>query len=149
MIFFIAEILQKSIKEEENNMDLFHFLQNSLQFLDFQEKGFANFHLLFLVKLSRFLGFYPQGEYNSENKYFDMSNGTFERMREDHPHYMNEFESDLLQQLVKSSFEDLHKFEIESVKRKNFLERLITYYSLHLSFTQDVVSHKILEESLY
>ncbi|MCH7535011.1 MAG: DNA repair protein RecO, partial [Bacteroidetes bacterium] len=76
MVFFIAEIIQKSVKEEEHNIDLFEFLESSIKLLDLQESNFSNFHLLFLIKLSRFLGFYPQGVFSEKSKYFDMQNGT-------------------------------------------------------------------------
>jgi DNA repair protein RecO (recombination protein O) len=55
---FIAEILYKTLKEEEANVDLFEFLIHTIQTLDFNEYGTANFHLAFLVHLSRYLGFY-------------------------------------------------------------------------------------------
>ena len=148
-MLFIAEIIQKSIKEEEKNIDLFGFLKSSLKFLDLQDNSFANFHLLFMIKLSRFLGFYPQGNYSNQSQYFDLQNGTFERSREIHPHYLNSKESELLQKLLSSSFENLHKIEIGNEKRRTMLAQLITYYSLHLSFSQDIVAHKILEEALY
>ncbi|MCR5843395.1 MAG: DNA repair protein RecO C-terminal domain-containing protein, partial [Oscillospiraceae bacterium] len=38
---------------------LFDYIQDSMQWLDMAEKGFANFHITFLIHMSRFLGFYP------------------------------------------------------------------------------------------
>lgn len=56
---FLAEVLTKSLKEENENAKLYDFLQNSLQYFDTLEKDFNNFHLHFLIKLSRYLGFHP------------------------------------------------------------------------------------------
>lgn len=54
---FLNEVLNKSLKEESHPKELFEFLQNSLITLDHITDGVENFHLIFLLKLSRFLGF--------------------------------------------------------------------------------------------
>ena len=55
---FIAEILYKTLREEESNAGLFDFLLHAIQTLDLNDYGTANFHLVFLVHYSRYLGFY-------------------------------------------------------------------------------------------
>ena len=55
---FIAEVLHKTLKEEESNPELFCFLFHTIQALDLNDCGTANFHLVFLVHYSRHLGFY-------------------------------------------------------------------------------------------
>ena len=55
---FIAEVLHKTLKEEEPNPGLFVFLLHTIQALDLNERGTANFHLVFMVHYSRHLGFY-------------------------------------------------------------------------------------------
>jgi len=55
---FIAEVLNKTLKEEEANPGLFDFLLHTIQALDLNDHGTANFHLVFLVHYSRHLGFY-------------------------------------------------------------------------------------------
>ena len=77
--FFVAEIVYKSIKEEEPNTDLFDFLYQSFQFLDLQDENYNNFHLLFLAQLCKYLGFYPQtdGIDASSNLYFALQDGCF------------------------------------------------------------------------
>ena len=54
---FLTEMLSKSLKGEESNPALFQFLHSSIRVLDTQEEGAQNFHLQFLLKLSRYLGF--------------------------------------------------------------------------------------------
>ena len=56
---FIAEVLNKTIKETVPNEPLFQFIQDSLIVLNEQVSSFENFHLIFLTKLSIFLGFGP------------------------------------------------------------------------------------------
>ena len=56
---FIAEFLYYALRSEQRNEPLFDYIVNSIQWLDAQTNRFANFHLVFLMRLSRFLGFYP------------------------------------------------------------------------------------------
>jgi DNA repair protein RecO (recombination protein O) len=54
---FLNELLNKCIKEESHAQEVYQFLESSLLTLDHQEDNFENFHLIFLLKLSRYLGF--------------------------------------------------------------------------------------------
>ena len=53
---FLAELLNKAVKDESHAQELYAFISNSLITLDDTTHNFENFHLIFLVKLSRFLG---------------------------------------------------------------------------------------------
>jgi DNA repair protein RecO (recombination protein O) len=61
---FLAEILNKVIKEESGNSVLFEFLFASLSWLDASPDNYENFHIQFLLKLARYLGFDPQSGKN-------------------------------------------------------------------------------------
>lgn len=53
---FLAEVLFLSLKEEDSNPKLFSFLFHAFQLLDAKDAGAANFHLWFLLHLTRYLG---------------------------------------------------------------------------------------------
>src|SRR6478609_1623235 len=57
LAMFINEMLNKAVKDESHAREIFEFLLNALILLDHQETALENFHLIFLIKLSRFLGF--------------------------------------------------------------------------------------------
>jgi DNA repair protein RecO (recombination protein O) len=57
-VFFLSEVLSNSIQEEEQNKTLYSYLETAFTWLDVHDK-IANFHLLFLLNLTGFLGFYP------------------------------------------------------------------------------------------
>ena len=59
---FLTELLNKTVKDESHTQELFEFMRASLITLDQQAAGFENFHLIFMLKLSRLLGF---GAYHS------------------------------------------------------------------------------------
>jgi len=59
MLLFLSEVVSRTVKEEEENPPLFNFLYNAIVFFDEQTQHFENFHLVFLLQLSRHLGFGP------------------------------------------------------------------------------------------
>lgn len=56
---FLNELLNKVLMDEGENEQLFEFLYESFQFFDVVETNFENFHLQFLIQLSRYMGIYP------------------------------------------------------------------------------------------
>ena len=71
----MSEVLSYSIKEEEKNKALYAYIEAGLIWLDVHDK-IANFHLLFLLNLTRFLGFYPDVS-EKDNLGFDLIEDTF------------------------------------------------------------------------
>ena len=59
IVLFLNEVLYKSLKQHEADEVLFEFLFHAIEILDSVSVGLANFHLYFLLRLTRFLGFYP------------------------------------------------------------------------------------------
>src|SRR5699024_658907 len=129
MVFFLSEVLRNSIQEEEKNSDLYHFLETSFTWLDTATE-FANFHLLFLVKLTRYLGFYPHHS-NEEYSCFNLLEGVFQR-EETNKYCMGEAPSNLLKTMLKLDFDNSSTLKLNQAKRVNFLEILLLYYELHL-----------------
>ncbi|MBT8394864.1 MAG: DNA repair protein RecO, partial [Bacteroidia bacterium] len=76
IVMFLAEVLNGVLKEEEKNELLFTYLETTLQWLDANDE-FSNFHLLFLLNLSKYLGFYPDLNL-SESIYFNLKDGKFQ-----------------------------------------------------------------------
>ena len=72
MALFLSEFLYRAVREEAENRPLFAYLQHSIIWLDECGGGFANFHLVFLMRLSRFLGLYPNLEDYHTGDYFDL-----------------------------------------------------------------------------
>jgi len=56
---FLAEVLNKILREEESNPPLYDFFENAMIFLDVIDPGTADFHVWFLSRLTEYLGIYP------------------------------------------------------------------------------------------
>ncbi len=143
---FLAEILIKSLREGEANEELFEFLSSSLRFFDMQSEGVENFHLFFLVKLSRYLGFHPQGEPQNMMAYFDLREGKFVMGQAPHT---DQIEGNLgreLYMLTISSAGELHKLSMSKSMRNELLNALLLYYQIHQSGLGTIKSFEVLRE---
>ena len=126
---FLAEILHFSIKEEEENKVLFSYLETSFLWLDTHEKT-TNFHLLFLLNLTKYLGFYPELIAMDKN-YFDLLEGKFTNEKVFH----SVSGENLIQfrKLLGIHFDVIDKVDFSASNRQAVLSTLIQYFELHLS----------------
>ncbi|KPK85952.1 MAG: hypothetical protein AMS27_06130 [Bacteroides sp. SM23_62_1] len=143
---FIAEILYKSLREEEAAPELFDFLINSIQWLDTAEKHFANFHILFLVQLTKYLGFFPDNNYSPINRYFDLRNGQFTGNEYLHTDIMGIQTSKAFHMILKKTFNDLPGFSIKKETRQQLLTSLTDYYRQQIHGFGNIRSLPVLRE---
>lgn len=143
---FIAEILYKSLREEESAQALFDFLIYAIQWLDTTVRHYTNFYLLFLVQLTKYLGFFPDNNFSSINVFFDMRNGHFTENENFHTDIMGEELSKLLHIILKKTFNDLHKFRIKQPVKRHLTDSLLNYYRLQIHDFGIVKSLPVLRE---
>jgi DNA repair protein RecO (recombination protein O) len=126
---FLAEVLSTSLQEEEKNELLFTYLETTLQWLDTQNE-YSNFHLLFLLKLTRHLGFHPEIK-DINRDYFNLKAGKFENQPSDLYSVSGE-NLTLLKKLLGTTFDTLSDIKINSKQRQSFLSIILLYFELHL-----------------
>ena len=146
IILFLAEILYKSLQTEEANHILFDFISDSLLFLDKSRNGISNFHLLFLVKLSNYLGFHPNVTGMQEHYFFDLREGIFKPNRPNHPFFMESRQTQILIDLLNMDFDLISTYELSYPERNIFIENMLEYYQLHELNLTPIKSFKILKE---
>lgn len=129
IVMFLSEVLSSTLKEEEPNETLFSYIETTLLWLD-EQSEFSNFHLLFLLNLSKYLGFYPDTTH-TESSYFNLREGKFESKPYDDYTISGE-NLILLKQLLGTTFEALTKVKINSKQRQSFLNMMLLYFELHL-----------------
>lgn len=126
---FLSELLSTCLKEEEANTDLYQFLETAFQYLD-GEDAFANFHLLFMLRLTRYLGFYPN-ESALEGAYFDLESGLFETQKSS-KYCIEGFNLKVLKTLLIMNFESLDSLKLNAIQRRELLNILLLFFELHL-----------------
>jgi DNA repair protein RecO (recombination protein O) len=125
---FIAETLNVVLKEEEENKDLFKYISTALQWLD-NEDSFANFHLLFLLNLTKYLGFYPDSS-EIQLPYFNLQKGVFQNTEQNIS--ISGKNLTILKQLLGTNFDEVNSIKLNSKQRQSFLNMLLRYFELHL-----------------
>jgi DNA repair protein RecO (recombination protein O) len=144
VVLFLSEILFRTLRQTEPDESLFLFLENSIQQLDCCEQGMANFHLVFLLKLTRYLGFEPN--YDEEERiYFDMMNGVFTKIKPLHIHFLMPEDTVDFAALLHTDYSTMHSLGFTRVKRIKLLESMVDYYRLHVPDFHGLHSLEILK----
>lgn len=143
IVLFLAEILANILREEESNDSLYSYLETTLLWLD-ENDSISNFHLLFLLKLTKFLGFYPE-TYTKNEKYFNLQEGAFSNERISQYCISGE-KLELLITLLGTNFDELNAVHFNSYQRQDFIKFMLMYYDLHLGTLKQPKSLQILNQ---
>lgn len=145
---FLNEVLYKAIKQQTAEEQLFNYVFNSVELLDNINSGLVNFHLIFLLGLTRYLGFYPALATAADADYFDMHNGVFTRYKPESSLYLSPPHTQNLRNLLSYGFDDLEAIKIGNEERRYLINRLLEYFALHVDGFGYIRSHEVLEEVL-
>jgi DNA repair protein RecO (recombination protein O) len=141
IVLFISEILHHAIHEQEKNEPLFDFLETTLYWLDHHDT-IANFHLILLLEITKYLGFYPDIS-AIDLPFFDTNDGVFTLFHGIGS--LTEHETNLFKKLIELKFENDQK-NFHVIERQILLKILINYYTYHLDGFKKPKSLDILKE---
>lgn len=135
---FLGEFLAKVLREEEGNPLLFGFLHNAIRMLDASEAGYANFHLLLLIHLTKYLGFFPRNDFSPEQCWFDLEKGHFTQLPSSHN--LGGEAGECLSRMLAANLSEMEQFRLQAECRNQILDALIAFYSLHHGGTSNLKS---------
>jgi DNA repair protein RecO (recombination protein O) len=144
LLMFMAEVVSKSIREEAEDDAQFEFIDMSVQILEQMQMGLQFFHLAFMVKLSRILGFFPS--IDSNHQFFDLEQGHSTAMRPVHRHFVA---ADVFNRIVffaDCQYNCLCDIQMSRQERDFMLETVIKWYQFRIPTMKDVNSYEILRE---
>ncbi|WP_299213327.1 DNA repair protein RecO [uncultured Aquimarina sp.] len=143
LVFFLSEILKNTIREEEVNEELFHYLETTFLWLDSHD-NIGNFHISFLIKLTQYLGFYPDVS-DMSLSVFNMQDGCFQDDTSNI--YCVEGNSVLIfKEFLGTTFEESMSIKMSRIVRNEILNMLLVYFELHLHGFKKPKSLSILNE---
>lgn len=145
---FMIEILKNTIKENEENPELFYFIFNWFMFLDTTDSPVTNLHLNFMIELSEYLGIQPRDNFSVNNYIFDMMEGQFVNTIPDHAYYLDKEYSELIYDFMMQERESVHEITCSNLQRRFLLDKLILFYKLHIDSMKELHTHLILNEIL-
>lgn len=143
IVMFLAEVLSNTLKEEEQNDSLYSYIETTLLWLDTHSEC-SNFHLLFLLKLTKYLGFYPENT-PLEHQYFNLQDGKFEA-KPFGKHIISGDDFNILKRLLDTKFDELSQLKISSKQRQSFLNIMMLYYEQHLGGFKKPKSLQVLNQ---
>ena len=144
VVIFLSEVLRNVLKEEkEKNEKLYDFLEAMILWFDSNNFN-PNFHLKFLIDLTKYIGFYPNPS-NYEYSYFDLNNGSFSNKINSENLILGD---DLkgFKSLLKHNLDQIETLNLNSNTRKNLLNQIMTYYGIHLQYFNLPKSIKVLND---
>ena len=139
---FLREILLESLKNEQADTGLFQFIFDKFIALD-QEKFHPDFHLIFLLQLTRYLGFFP--DLQTKGIYFDLQNAVFTTQIPLNP-YLTEAETHLFRNFSGMIFATKKDIKITQLDRKKLIDILLRYFRYHITQFNMPKSVKILHQ---
>ncbi len=129
LTLFISEVLKNAIHEESNDISLYNYLSYSFKWLDLND-SIANFHILFLLNLTQYLGFYPDHS-TIEHSYFNLLEGNFQNS-ETNKYCRKGLLIDHFKLFFGINFDSLSQIKMQKQERLELLNLLLDYYQLHL-----------------
>lgn len=131
---FMVEILQKTIRQPEENPDLFHFCEDAFLLLDKSSPAVtANFPLFFALQLPSLFGFQLTDNYSAQNQVLDLQNGVYIHDMPHHTYTVLPPYSQYISELLKARHpEETALLLLNRDIRRHLLHSLEDYYALHL-----------------
>jgi len=142
IVLFLGEIVYRSLRDGENDEQLFNFVTHSIELLDTLNTGFSNFHLLFTVHLTKYLGFFPGNRYSDATPYFNKKTASFDSLKT--VHCIEKPTSKLLSNILVSDFSTISQVELNQQSRAIILQTIIDFYMLHLPGIKEIKSLDVL-----
>ena len=140
---FLAEMLYKSLREEAPDEDLFDYITSSLQYFH-SGTDHTYFHLIFLIRLTKFFGFFPKGDLDEHMCFFDLQNGVFTSDENSSLHTLDRMDSQGFSILIHADYSS--NLEFQGDLRRRLLKSLVDYYRLQLEGFGEVKSLPVLME---
>ncbi len=144
---FLSEFIMYATRgEREANPALFEYIKESMLWLDTAGDRFANFHLVFMMRLTRFIGFAPNVEGYERGCMFDLRQGLFIQTLPEHKDFLKPADAEKMSIIIRMNYGNMHLFKMTRDERNQILEVLIAYYRLHVPGFPEMKSLSVLKE---
>lgn len=133
LALFLSEFLYHALRLEQANAPFFTYIKYSAQWLDkIEGNQIANFHLVFLIRMSRFLGLYPNVESYSPGYYFDLIEASFVPFEPKHSAYIAPQDAKHIPLFMRINYRTMHLVSLNQELRSKCLKAINDYYRIHI-----------------
>lgn len=141
---FLSEIINKVVYEDSYNEDLYEYIENSIIYMDNTEENTPNFHLFFLLHLTKFLGFFPDNNYYEENIFLNLEEGNFSSIKGKSTTGPNTARA--IFRLMNTRLDNLNDIKFDREARNILLDTILHFYNIHLDKNLSIKSLEIIRE---
>ena len=142
---FIAEVIMKMVKEEEQNVKLYNFFKETIYAIETSSENIVNLHIIFLKEFARHLGFAITNNYCNETPYFNSREGMFLPFFTSEEESFNQQLSLAFSTILRASYQTCNT-SIPYVYRKEIIRQMLEYYKIHTENLSEIKSLKVLNE---
>ena len=144
LVFFLAEFLSLTTRDMQPDRNFYDFIEQSLEWLDSSSRGLANFHLMMMMRMSAFLGFYPDITDYSPGCCFDLREGRFVVQAPFHTDFLKQKEAEDIRLLMRMNHSNLHLFRFTREERRRIIDVILHFYRLHIPGFNEMKTLEIL-----
>lgn len=146
VVMFLSEFLNAFLRYSEADERQWDYIYNSLLVFDGARKGVANFHLAFLMEFLHFAGIFPDLTERHPEAVFDMRGGVTTVLPPGHSDILPPEMVALLRRVSRMTVENFGVFRFTGDQRRQVLELLLRYYTIHFPGMGGLKSVAILSE---
>lgn len=143
---FTAEFIRYATRKEPADGLIYAYVENSIRWLDGCEGHFANFHLVFMMRLSKFLGFYPNLDGYTPGCRFDLRTSCFRTDVPLHNDCLPPEDSEKISLLLRMNYPTMHLYKMTRAERNRMADVILRYYQLHIPDFPELKSMSVLKE---
>ncbi|MBP5189344.1 MAG: DNA repair protein RecO [Bacteroidales bacterium] len=155
LLFFMDEVLYKSLKDEEQNQSLFDYVVSKLEHLD-RESNITSMPIDFLIGTAHHLGIEPMDNYSKHEPLFNLKEGRFQAppttytsaTNPNAEYFLDAPSSSHIHFYLSSSMGRNPQPQLTARQRNATLNNLLEYYHVHLSDFRNFTSHEVLHSVL-
>lgn len=144
IVLFLSEFLSYTLKEESTNERLFNYIVDSINWLD-KSSRFTNFHLVFMLGVTQFIGIRPNSENYLPGYFLDLQNGDFINDNPTHKDFISTELSYKLAMLLSCDYSNMDNIPLTRQGRIQILNSMNDYFKLHIPSFPTLKSIEILE----
>ena len=146
LAIFLAEFLAYATRDEQQNVPLFEFVENSLLWLDNASSGYTNFHIVFMTRLSQFVGFWPSLDGYGRDCLFDLREGCFTSVAPLYSDVLSPSEAHLVPILMRMNYRSMRLLRLNREQRNHITDMILYYYRLHVPEMPELRCLDVLKE---
>ena len=143
---FTAEFLRNATRREPLDPAAFAYVENSIRWLDGCGGHFANFHLVFMMRMAKFLGFYPNLDGYTPGCRFDLRASCFRQDAPLHNDCLPPADAERITLLLRMNYPTMHLYKMTREERNRMADVILRYYQIHIPDFPEMKSLPVLKE---